>query len=548
MLFEEVNAVSPDATASPGFLDDGGKMGALMRSFDWSKSPLGDPITWPDALKTAVATCLSSRFPMVVWWGPELIMLYNDAWQPILGETKHPGGLGRPGAESWPETWPIVGKQFENALNGIASWSEDLLLASDRHGFLEECYFTYSHSPLRDASGQVVGVHSVVSETTARVLSERRLRVLRDLSNATLRATREGRTVEQTCRALVGLLCSSNPDAPLALLYLGDARGRAQLTASTGVDASLFPQSVCPGDADPWAISQMLRGGSSPVIVGGSTASSTPLPGGVWPEPTTQIVVLALMKSSQLEPCGVLLVGINPRLRLDQPYLDFLRLIAAQLEGSISTLQAIEREKRSAQAKELMVRELQHRTRNLLAVVQSISERTLSASSSLDEYRAEFSERLSALSRVQGLLSREPDEVIDLGELVQMELETLAASDRERIMVDGAAVALPQQAVQLLSLALHELMTNALKYGALHGPKGNLQIRWEANATSDASRMLRIKWIEHSVEPLFNSTAARRGFGRILIEQALPHQLGANTTFELSREGCNCVIELPVTP
>ena len=124
-------------------------MGLIMRSHDWSTSPLGDPSTWPELLKSAISTCLATRFPMVIWWGPDLIMLYNDAWQPILGETKHPGGLGRPGRDSWPETWPIVGQQFEGALQGVASWSEDLLLPSDRHGFMQESYFTYSHSPLK---------------------------------------------------------------------------------------------------------------------------------------------------------------------------------------------------------------------------------------------------------------------------------------------------------------------------------------------------------------------------------------------------------------
>src|SRR5262245_42746194 len=197
-------------------------MGALMRAYDWNRTPLGDPADWPAALKAAIATCLSSRFPMVVWWGPQLLMLYNDAWQPILGDTKHPAGLGRPGAESWPETWPIVGAQFENALNGIASWSEDLLLASDRRGFLEECYFTYSHSPLKDAGGQVVGVCSVVSETTSRVLNERRLRVLRDLSNATIDATSAPRALQDVCETLIGLLCQDNPDVPFAIQYVTD--------------------------------------------------------------------------------------------------------------------------------------------------------------------------------------------------------------------------------------------------------------------------------------------------------------------------------------
>ena len=78
----------------PSFLAGGGDMGTLVRSHNWSQSPLGAPESWPDALKMSVSICLNSRFPMVLWWGPEFIMLYNDAWRPVLGETKHPGGLG----------------------------------------------------------------------------------------------------------------------------------------------------------------------------------------------------------------------------------------------------------------------------------------------------------------------------------------------------------------------------------------------------------------------------------------------------------------------
>jgi len=178
---------------------------------------------------------------MVVWWGPDLIMLYNDAWQPILGETKHPGGLGRPGRDSWPETWPIVGQQFERALQGVASWSEDLLLASDRHGFMQECYFTYSHSPLKDGNGGVAGVLSTVIETTPRVLSERRMRVLRDLSNATIDAANEGRTVEETCRALIDFLGTDNPDVPFVVQYLTTESGLTELIARKNIGEGIFP-------------------------------------------------------------------------------------------------------------------------------------------------------------------------------------------------------------------------------------------------------------------------------------------------------------------
>jgi two-component sensor histidine kinase len=530
---------------STSFLDGGGKMGALMRAHDWTNSPLGDPAAWPDALKMAVGTCLSSRFPMVVWWGPQLIMLYNDAWQPILGETKHPGGLGRPGAESWPETWPIVGEQFERALSGVASWSEDLLLASDRHGFMEECYFTYSHSPLKDAAGKVVGVHSVVSETTARVLSERRLRILCDLSNATVQAATETNTIEQTSEALVSLLCSKNPDVPFGLLYLIDASGRAQLMASAGVDPELFPRTI-DTDGDVWGLRQVL-GGFSPATIEASSAIASPLPGGVWPEPTKQLVALALAAASRNgKVLGALLLGISSRLQLDEPYLDYLRLIAAQFSGSLSTLQSIEKEKRALHAKQVLINELQHRTRNLLAIVRSISQRTRSASSSLDDYGAEFDGRLGALSRVQGLLSRDNDEIIAVGELVQMELEALAPLDHKRVTADGPSIALPREAVQLLSLALHELVTNSLKYGALKASTGTLLIQWRIVDIATKDDAVRIDWVEGGVNPLSETTSARRGFGRVLLEDALPRQLGAKTNFELRNEGLICFLQIPL--
>src|SRR5262249_38829374 len=149
-------------------------------------------------------------------------------------------------------------------------------------------------------------------------------------------------------------------------------------------------------------------------------ATAAALPGGMWPEPTRQLVALALTRASHLaEVSGVLLVGISPRLRLDEPYLDYLRLVAAHFTGSISALRSMEEEKRAARAREVLISELQHRTRNLLAVVRSISERTRSNSSSLEDYATEFNGRLGALSRAQGVLSRETDEAILLGELVQ---------------------------------------------------------------------------------------------------------------------------------
>jgi PAS domain S-box-containing protein len=148
-------------------------MGAAVRAFDWSATPLGPIDRWPQSLRTAVNICLDSRFPMFVWWGPDLINVYNDAYVPILG-TRHPAALGRPARAIWGEVWGVVGPQIEAVTaRGEASWHERVKLVVERSGFPEDAYFTWSHSPVRDEAGGVGGVLCVVTEETATVLAGR---------------------------------------------------------------------------------------------------------------------------------------------------------------------------------------------------------------------------------------------------------------------------------------------------------------------------------------------------------------------------------------
>ena len=163
-------------------ISGGGEVGALMRSMDWSKTPVGRVEDWPQSLKTAVGICLSSRFDLLIWWGPELVMLYNDAYRRTLA-SKHPAALGRAGREIWHEIWDIIGPMLEKVMTtGEATWSDDLLLLLERHGYPEETYHTFSYTPIRDESGGVGGVFTPVTETTERVIGERRLHTLRDLA------------------------------------------------------------------------------------------------------------------------------------------------------------------------------------------------------------------------------------------------------------------------------------------------------------------------------------------------------------------------------
>ena len=198
----------------------------------------------------------------------------------------------------------------------------------------------------------------------------------------------------------------------------------------------------------------------------------------------------------------------------------------------------------------VMVAELQHRTRNLIAVVRSIAQQTMATSRDLESFRDTFNERLAALSRVQGLLSRSEQERITIGSLLRVELDALGAGElADRISLSGPNIPLRNSIVQTLALALHELATNARKYGALANGRGRLDVSWEVHTDTRERRRLKVTWAESGVviPPDVQDTASQLGgYGRELIERALPYALGATTTHEITADGVRCTIDLPL--
>ncbi|GAA4003647.1 PAS domain-containing protein [Sphingomonas humi] len=145
----------------------------MLTSFDWSGFPLGSPDHWPSALKVALSLCVGSSFPTAIYCTRELRLIYNDAWAPIAGE-RHPWAFGRPGAEVWADIWPVVGPQFDEVWRtgqGFATF--DQLLPMRRGGEVQETYWNYSFTPIRDEDGEIVGILNQGNETTARVMGER---------------------------------------------------------------------------------------------------------------------------------------------------------------------------------------------------------------------------------------------------------------------------------------------------------------------------------------------------------------------------------------
>ncbi|HEY5676756.1 MAG TPA: ATP-binding protein, partial [Myxococcales bacterium] len=293
-------------------------------------TPLGPISRWPQSLRITVSTCLNSRFPILVWWGPEMVKLYNDANRVILG-SKHPHALGAKGREVWPEIWNIIGPMLEGVLQrGEATWSEDILLPLERKGFPEECYFTFSYSPIRDESGGVGGIFTAVTETTQRVLGDRRLRTLRELASATL----ETRTAEAVCAAAVATL-SRNSDLPFLALYLREGERTRCMGVAGLADSSSREEA--------WRVEEAARTGRPISLEELEEVASS---GAV----IRRAITLPVMRPGEERAAAVLVAGLSPLLALDEAYAGFLDLVAGQIAAAISAARAHEAERKRAEA------------------------------------------------------------------------------------------------------------------------------------------------------------------------------------------------------
>ena len=262
-----------------GWLNGGGDAGALVRAFDWATTPLGPVASWPTSLRTTVGTLLHSRHPMFMWWGPELIQIYNDGYTPSFGAGKHPRAMGQRGRDCWREIWPIIGPQIEDVMTrGISSWNEDELVPIARNGRIEEVYWTYGYSPVFEDGGAIGGTLVVCTETTARVLAERRATSSRALATRLEPAM----SFEAALHAAAAVFTEVTADAPFVAVYLRDretgklARAYAPLAegaemrqnALDALDALIqrTPVADWPNVSRDLFIAPMSEGPSAPVI------------------------------------------------------------------------------------------------------------------------------------------------------------------------------------------------------------------------------------------------------------------------------------------
>ncbi|NDJ17490.1 ATP-binding protein [Myxacorys almedinensis] len=326
----------------------GGEMGALMQAQDWSQTRLGAVEHWSQSLRTAVRIMLTSQQAMFVWWGEDLINLYNDAYRAILGG-KHPKALGQPAAEVWREIWDQVGPRAESALRqNEGTYDESLLLIMERNGYPEETYYTFSYSPIPDDDGSTGGIFCANTDDTQRIIGERQLALLTELATKTA----DARTFDEACTLSATCLATNPYDLPFAMIYLVDPDQQIiSLAGTSGItqDAAAVPETVAFNQPSAWRFGEVLST-HQPCLISDLEAQFSHLPTGAWHQSPHQAIAVPIAPSGETGKAGILVAGLNPFRLFDHSYQQFIDLVAAQTAASVANAQAYEEERKRTKA------------------------------------------------------------------------------------------------------------------------------------------------------------------------------------------------------
>jgi two-component sensor histidine kinase len=546
---------SPKLSSTPEFLSGGGEMGAAMRAFNWAGTRLGSPESWPRTLKTCLRIMLASRQPMWVWWGPELINFYNDAYLSIIGG-KHPAALGQPARVVWSEIWDHIGDRIHAAMLGEASYSEAEMLITHRHGYPEETFCTFSFTPVREEDGSIGGLVCASTDDTDRVIGARRLALLRELATRTWDADTVAEVYSLSARAL-----ASDPrDMPFALIYrFEDDGARATLRGATGIAPghAAAPEVITAEGSTPWPVSEVLRGGSRRQVTR-LVEKFGSLPQGPWSDPPEEALLLPLATSAETAPRGVLILAANPyRRHGDDSFENFAALVARQIASAIVNIESfeagreraysadslaleIEHRRRIERHQNLLLDELNHRVKNTLATVQAMAVQTMKG---VDlNARESFLARLFALSSQHDLLTLDNWEGASLEGVVRRALRPWREDEHARFQIEGPPVHLNPKRALALGMAFHELATNAAKYGALSNATGMVNVRW---AILPNGNTLTFTWEERGGPTVI--PPRHRGFGLRLIEHGMERELSGKVTLDFQPEGLTCKWDMKLT-
>jgi two-component sensor histidine kinase/PAS domain-containing protein len=495
------------------------EMAGLIASKDWSTTALGDANNWSPTLKFIVGIMTASGFPMAVRWGPEFILIYNDGYRAILAD-KHPWALGLPFRVVWPEVVSELIPLQEAILTGDSPgvYSEDRPLTIRRRGMsLETAHFTVSYSPVPDPSSPtgIGGVLVTAVETSERLRVEKALELkTQELFEANQRL-QNGQALYQSALA-AGRLGTWETDL-VAKTRLWTPEGMALFGINlpdghglVGGAQDEYWSALHPEDR------HLMRKFHELADKQDSFASDYRV---VWPDGTT----LWLRGHGRV----------------------VARLPDGKAHRLVSIVADVTERKAAEDHAQFLMHELSHRSKNLLAVIQSIARRTARTTTTMDEFESRFGNRLQGLAASHDVLIRNSWQGAPLAALMRQQLMPFVDVQSSRVELTGPDISVTAEAAQAIGLAIHELATNAVKYGALSLPAGKVKISWTFDSESLTSRECLLKWVELDGPPVV--PPSRNGFGHLVIGEMIERSLNAKVALKFGTQGLEWSISIPAT-
>ena len=589
-------------------------MKRLIQSFNWGATSLGPLESWPQSLKTAVDIVTASPVPMLLLWGKDGIMIYNDAYAQIAG-TRHPEILGAPVLQAWPEVADFHRRVLEVGLSGETLSFKDKHFVLNRRGEPEDVWLNLDYSPVKDETGSPVGVLAIVVETTIWVFAERaqresesRFRTLADnIAQFAWMADETGslfwynkRWFDYTGTTLEemkgwGWRKVHHPDHvdrvvakvsrcfetgevwedtfPLRsrdgtyrwflsrAMPIRDEKGKVVRWFGTNTDITEHLQ-----EAERNAQLATIVSTSPDAIIslseGGTVLSWNPGAEKIFGYTADEIIgrserILFADDADQEFEEKYLHLRLGEevtlrdavRRRKDGTFVDVainaapMRRSDGRVIGFSAVLRDITERKRVEKHLRVVMRELSHRTKNLLAVIMAMVRQTARASTNVSVLQSELIQRLQSLSSSHDLLVAEDWAGASVEHLVRAVLQPFVGNASDALECEGHRVVVNATAAQNLGLALHELATNAAKYGALSTPEGCVRVTWSFEPDGEGVPRLVIRWVERGGPAVAEPEV--KGFGHVVIERVAAQSLNATVVYEFPKEGVRWSIALP---